>query len=92
MFADHTVVRLGDIAVQVRRLTLAELHAARSDFSEGRDAFGDEAMKLVKAHCKIEGEEFDPGELSLPQMRKLLTELVGVPEGSPISDFIGLLS
>ena len=93
MFADTTTLLIGDVKIKVRRLTLREIREARSDFSEGKDAFGDEAVKLVKSHCRIvsTGEPVAPEDLSLPQMRQILNELVGIPEGSPISDFIGLL-
>lgn len=93
MFTDFTTVRVGDATIKVRRLTLREIREARSDFSEGKDTFGDEAVKLVQDHCMIAGsnDPVNPENLSLPQMRQLLNELVGIPEGSPISDFIGLL-
>ena len=93
MFTDFTTLRVGDVTVKVRRLTLREIREARSDFSEGKDAFGDEAVKLVQSHCTIAGSDdpVKPEDLSLPQMRLILNELVGIPEGSPISDFIGLL-
>lgn len=93
MFTDVSTLRVGDVSIKVRRLTLREIREARSDFSSGKDAFGDEAVKLVREHCTIVGsnEPIKPESLSLPQMRLIINELVGIPEGSPISDFIGLL-
>lgn len=93
MFTDTTTLRIGDANIKIRRLTLREIREARSDFATGKDALGEEAVKLVQAHCEIAGthEPVDTDSLSLPQMRQLLTALVGIPEDSPISDFIGLL-
>jgi DNA repair ATPase RecN len=38
-----------------------------------------------------DGSKIDIESLSLPQMQTLIKEMVGIPEGSGISDFIGLL-
>ena len=38
-----------------------------------------------------DGKEIDPSGLSLPQMQRIVSEIVGIPEGNRLSDFIGLL-
>ena len=93
MFTDTTTIKVGEHLIKINRLTLREIREAHADFTQGNEAFGDEAVKLVNDHCSLadSGKPIDPEQLSLPQMRKILNELVGIPEGSPISDFIGLL-
>ena len=91
MFCDVVDVKLGDVTVKVQRLTVAELRKSREIFAEGRECLGDAYIKLIAEHCKIDERPVDATELSLPQLQKLAKELAGVPEGSPLSDFIGLL-
>ena len=92
MFCDRTTLRLGEVTVKIRRLTVAEIRAARVSFQGGRELADDEYDKLIREHVTLQsGDPVDPAELSLPQMQKLVSELVGIPEGSGISDFIGLL-
>ena len=93
MFCDETTVRFGDVALKVRRLTVAEIRSARVAFQGGKGCLDEEYDRLLREHVtKADtGEPIDPSELSLPQMQKLVSELVGIPEGSGISDFIGLL-
>lgn len=91
-FADHTTLRLGDQTVKVRRMTIKEIRETRvADVTE--KGLGDELVtRLVESHVSTaDGKPLDPSALSLPQMKRLVTELVGIPEGSPISDFIALL-
>lgn len=92
MFCDSVKIQLGDTTVNVRRLTVAEIKSARLAFSSGKDAVDESYDKLLREHVTLEdGSMLDPSELSLPQTQKLVSELVGIPEGSGISDFIGLL-
>lgn len=92
MFCDSVKVKLGDVTVNVRRLTVAEIKSARIAFLSGKEAIDDSYDKLLRDHVTLEdGSALDPSELSLPQTQKLVSELVGIPEGSGISDFIGLL-
>jgi len=93
MFCDFTTVKLGDVAVKVRRLTVAELRKSREIFAEGKECLDEAYAKLIAEHCTtVDGKAVDAAALSLPQLQKLAKELAGVPEGSPLSDFIGLLS
>lgn len=93
MFTDKTTLAIGDVRINIRRMTIKEIREAHSDFVRDGEWFGDEALKIVESHCTIAGtgKSIDPAEFSLPQLRQIMTELVGIPEGSPISDFIGLL-
>lgn len=92
MFCDTAKVKVGDVTVNVRRLTVAEIKAARLAFQGGKDALDEQYTKMLLDHVTLEdGSAIDPSELSLPQTQKLVSELVGIPEGSGISDFIGLL-
>lgn len=92
MFCDSVKVKLGDVTVNVRRLTVAEIKSARIAFLSGEIAVDESYDRLLREHVTLEdGSALDPSELSLPQTQKLVSELVGIPEGSGISDFIGLL-
>lgn len=92
MFCDSVKVQLGDTTVNVRRLTVAEIKSTRIAFLDGKEAIDESYDKLLRTHVTLEdGQPLDPSELSLPQTQKLVSELVGIPEGSGISDFIGLL-
>ena len=93
MFADHVTLRLGDATVKVQRLTVKEIRANGELWQGGKECIGEQYERLIREHVKLaDGSEFDPSELSFPQMQKLVAELVGLPEKSTISDFIGLLS
>lgn len=92
MFTDTTTLHLGETTLKIRRLTLAEIRQARVDWQSGKECLDEECVRLVKSHVTLaDGSPLDPDTLSLPQMQKLVVELVGIPEGSGISDFIGLL-
>ena len=92
MFCDEVEVKLGDAAVKVKRLTVAELRKSREIFAEGKECLEDAYTQLIATHCRTaDGNPVDATELSLPQLQTLAKELAGVPEGSPLSDFIGLL-
>lgn len=93
MFCDEAIVDLGGVKLKVRRLTISEIREARLAWQTGVETAIDESYtKLLESHVQLaDGSKFDPGELSLPQTQKLVAELVGIPEGSGISDFIGLL-
>lgn len=93
MFCDEVDISLGGVKLKVRRLTVAEIRQARLAWQTGAETAIDEAYtKLLESHVTLDdGSKLDPTQLSLPQTQKLVAELVGIPEGSGISDFIGLL-
>ena len=92
MFCDKTQVKIGDETVTVQRLTVSELRTSREIFAEGKECLDEAYSKLIAEHCTTaDGKPVDANALSLPQLQKLAKELAGVPEGSPLSDFIGLL-
>lgn len=91
MFADETDLKLGDTVVHVKRLTLREIRAERQLFATGKIDLGAAYDDIVREHCSVAGKPLDPNDLTMRQMQTLVTELVGIPEGSGISDFIGLL-
>ena len=93
MFCDRVTVKLGDATFIVTRLTIKEIRENRAIFAEGRECLDEAYTRLVADHCKTaDGEPVDAADLSLPQLARLAKEMAGVPEGSPLSDFIGLLS
>ncbi|MBO7685766.1 MAG: hypothetical protein J6V72_05250 [Kiritimatiellae bacterium] len=92
MFCDQVTVDIGGEKVTVRRLTVKELRESREIFAEGRECLGEAYTKLIAEHCTTtDGKPVNAEELSLRQLQTLAKELAGVPEGSPLSDFIGLL-
>lgn len=92
MFCDKIKVKLGDATIIVTRLTVKEIRESRALFAEGRECLDEAYTKLVADHCTTaDGEPVDASALSLPQLAQLAKEMAGVPEGSPLSDFIGLL-
>ena len=92
MFCDETTLKLGDVTLKVRRLTVAEIRSARVRWQGGKELIDDEYDTIIREHVKKEdGSDIDPSELSMPQMQKLVSEIVGIPEGCRLSDFIGLL-
>lgn len=92
MYCDVTKVKLGDETVTVKRLTVAELRKSREIFATGKECIDEAYTRLVAEHCTTsDGKPLDAAELSLPQLQTIAKELAGVPEDSPLSDFIGLL-
>ena len=92
MFCDEVEVKLGDETVKVKRLTVKELRESREIFAEGKECLDEAYTRLIAEHCTTaDGKAVNAEELSLVQLQKLAKELAGVPEGSPLSDFIGLL-
>lgn len=92
MFCDEVKVKIAGETVTVRRLTVKELREKRVIFAEGKECLDEAYTQLVAEHCKTaDGRPVDASALSLPQLVTLAKELAGVPEGSPLSDFIGLL-
>ena len=93
MSAAVVTVRLeGGVAVKVRRLTLKEIRAARVSFQAGKDLLDPEYDALVREHVtRDDGQPLDPEELTLSDLQKVVVEMAGIPEGSGIADFIGLL-
>ena len=92
-FSDIVTLKLGETQLKVKRLTLKEIRETHALFSSSGATFDDDCQRLIKSHVTdLDGKEIDPEELSLAQVRELMRELTGIPEGSPLSDFIGLLS
>ena len=92
MFCDSTEITIGSERVIVTRMTRDELIMHREIFAQGKECLDDRFSKLIATHCKMaDGKPVPVGELSLPQLIKLCKEIAGVPEGSPLSDFIGLV-
>lgn len=94
MFADFATVNVGGVAVKVKRLTLAEIKRDRALLESGDATALDESRtRLIAEHCETaDGKPIKPEDLSLPQMRKLMAEMVGLPDEGGLADFIGLLS
>jgi len=91
MFADEFKLKLGETVVKGRRLTIKELKANWDAYASGKLDI-DSSIRLIREHVRLEnGEPFDPEEVSMDQLRKLISELTLPPEGRGISDFIGLL-
>ena len=92
MFCDKVEVDIGGVKVLVKRLTVKELRESREIFAEGKECLDEAYTKLIAEHCKTaDGKPVNADELSIRQLQTLAKELAGVPEGSPLSDFIGLL-
>jgi hypothetical protein len=92
VFCDEVTVDVGGVKVLVKRLTVKELRESRAVFATGTECLDEAYTRLIAEHCRTaDGKGVDAAELSLPQLQKLAKELAGVPEGSPLSDFIGLL-
>ena len=94
MFCDEVKVELGIgcPAVIVKRLTVKELREKREIFAEGKECLDEAYTRLIADHCRTtDGKPVNAEELSLAQVITLAKEMAGVPEGSPLSDFIGLL-
>ena len=92
MFADFFTLKLGDVTVKGRRLSLKEIQASRADLIGGTLDV-EKCVKLIADHVQLEsGDKFDPYDLTPGQLRKVVAELVLPEEGRGIADFIGLLS
>ena len=92
MFCDQVTIDIDGVKVTVRRLTVKELRESREIFAEGKECLDEAYTKLIAEHCTTaDGKPVNTEELSLRQLQTLAKELAGVPEGSPLSDFIGLL-
>ena len=91
-FADYFSIKLGEVTVKGRRLTVREIRECHADlFADQLEV--DKCVEVIKGHVTLaDGKAFDPYELTPGQMRKLVGELVMPEEGRGISDFIGLLS
>ena len=92
MFGDHVTLTVGGETLKVRRMTVAEIRAARVRWQGGKELIDDEYDRIIREHVEtVDGKEIDPSGLSLPQMQRIVSEIVGIPEGNRLSDFIGLL-
>jgi len=91
MFADEFKLKIGDTVVKGRRLSIKELRANWDAFATGKLDI-ESSIKLIREHVRLEdGTAFDPEEISIDQLRKLIAEMTLPAEGRGISDFIGLL-
>ena len=91
-FGDKITLTIGDERITVRRMTIKEIRDHRAIFAEGRECLDETYTKLIAEHCTTaDGKPLDATALSLPQLARIAKELAGVPEGNPLSDFIGLL-
>jgi hypothetical protein len=92
MFGDHAQLKIAGVELKVRRMTVAEIRAARVRWQGGKELIDDEYDRIIREHVETaDGKEIDPSNLSLPQMQRIVSEIVGIPEGNRLSDFIGLL-
>ena len=92
MFGDHAQLKIAGVELKVRRMTVAEIRAARVRGLGGKELIDDEYDRIIREHVETaDGKEIDPSDLSLPQMQRIVSEIVGIPEGNRLSDFIGLL-
>ena len=92
MFGDHAQLKIAGVELKVRRMTVAESRAARVRWQGGKELIDDEYDRIIREHVEtVDGKEIDPSGLSLPQMQRIVSEIVGIPEGNRLSDFIGLL-
>jgi len=92
MFTEFFTLKLGDVTVKGRRLTLKEIREKRADLLGSRLDV-DKCVELISSHVTLDnGDKFDPYELTPGQMRRIVGELILPEEGRGISDFIGLLS
>jgi hypothetical protein len=92
MFCDVVQLKLGDQTAKIRRLTIGEIRSGKYEVGDGVP-FGDKLDDVIRSHVTTaDGKPLDVAELSIPQMRQVVNALVGPPEDSPLSDFIGLLS
>ncbi len=92
MFCDKVTIDLDGVKVTVTRMTVKELRESREIFAEGKECLDEAYTQLIAEHCTTaDGKSVNAEELSLRQLQTLAKELAGVPEGSPLSDFIGLL-
>lgn len=91
-FTDEIEKKVGGVAIKIRRLTIGQIREARGLFEGGGVNVDEHYDKLIRDHVRLaDGSAIDPAALSMPQMREIVSDLVGIPEGSGISDFIGLL-
>ena len=91
-FADYFTLKLGDVSVKGRRLSLKELRERHADLIDG-NLDVDKCVELIRGHVTLEdGSKFDPYDLTPGQLRQLICELILPKEGRGIADFIGLLS
>ena len=92
VFADYFTLKLGEVTVKGRRLTLKEIQAMRAD-TVGGFPDAEKCVELIRSHVTMEnGQGFDPHDLTPGQLRKVVAELILPEEGRGIADFIGLLS
>ena len=93
MFADRATIDLDGAKVRITRLTLKEIRETRALFARPDGGTLDETYtRLITDHATLaDGSPLPVEDLSMRQVQRLVTELVGIPEGSGISDFIGLL-
>ena len=91
-FADYFTLKLGDVSVKGRRLSLKELRERHADLLDG-NLDVEKCVELIRGHVTLEdGSKFDPYDLTPGQLRQVVCELILPKEGRGIADFIGFLS
>ena len=91
-FADYFSLKLGEVSVKGRRLSLKELRERHADLLDG-NLDVEKCVELIRGHVTLEdGSKFDPYDLTPGQLRQVVCELILPKEGRGIADFIGLLS
>ena len=72
MFTEFFTLKLGDVTVKGRRLTLKEIREKRADLLGSRLDV-DKCVELISSHVTLDdGDKFDPYELTPGQMRTIL--------------------
>ena len=91
-FPHYITLKLGDVYVKGRRLSLKELRERHADLLDG-NLDVEKCVELIRGHVTLEdGSKFDPYDLTPGQLRQVVCELILPKEGRGIADFIGLLS
>ena len=92
MFADNFTIKLGDVTLKGRRLSIKEIRAYHSDAESGSLDI-EKSVELIRKHVTLgDGGKFDPYDLTPGQLRQLVGELILPKDGRSLSDFIGLVS
>lgn len=92
MIQDIETIDLGGVKLTIRRLTLKEIRENRKLWVTGANDLDDTYCRVIADHVKTaDGKPLNPDDLSFKQMQTLVKELVGIPDGSGIADFIGVL-
>lgn len=92
MFADYFTIKVGDVTLKGRRLTLKEIHAHYAEVLCGQLS-AERSVEMIREHVTlVDGTPIDPMDMTPGQVRQVVSEMVLPAEGRGIADFIGLLS